>query len=175
MGTDEPQPDTGTSDSDDVGREAGVGAPALASPSSPPRRWRRRLLGVGLAVVVLGFVGLVGLNFLGGQVQKILAGHVQFGTAAPNGCDIAQSVTELPAGTAVYWGGYLQDEVAAGTTLVIELAKDGQILSTGNHVTTATATCLASRTAIGPIPAGTYTLRILRGSVEEATGTITIR
>jgi len=68
-----------------------------------------------------GFAGYVGRSFLGGQVQKVLAGHVQFGTTAPNGCDIAQSATEFSAGTTLYWGAYLLTVAPPGTTLLIEV------------------------------------------------------
>jgi hypothetical protein len=171
----EPQPLADRSVSEDVGVAPPAGPPVEESTPPPPPRWRRRLLLVALAVVVLGFVGYVGLSFLGGQVQKVLAGRVQFGTTAPNGCDIAQSATEFPAGTTLYWGAYLLNEAPAGTTLVIEESKDGQVVGTTEYVPTDAANCLATKNATAPLPAGTYTVRILRGVTEEATGTLTVR
>jgi hypothetical protein len=171
----EPQPLEDRSVSEDVGVALPAGPPVEESTPAPPRRWRRRLLVLGLAVVIVGFVGYVGLSFLGGQVQKVLAGQIQFGTTAPNGCDIAQSATEFPAGTTLYWAAYLRNEAPAGTTLVIEESRGGHVVGTTDYVTSVTATCLATTSATPALAAGIYTVRILRGSTEEATGTIAVR
>jgi hypothetical protein len=149
--------------------------PVLWEAPPPPRRWGRRLLIVGLAVVVLAFVGYGGLIFLGGQVEKVLAGQVEFGTGAPSGCAVAGSATEFPVGTALYWGAYLRNEAPAGTTLVIEESKDGQVVGRTEYSTKDATNCLATSNATDPLPVGTYSIRILRDSNEEASGTITIR
>jgi len=58
---------------------------------------------------------------------------------------------------------------------VIEESKDGQVVGSTEYVTSDTTSCLATTTATAPLAAGTYLVRILRDSAEEASGTVTLR
>ncbi len=131
------------------------------------------VIGVALLAVLVG--AIVGLIFLGSQVQAVLGGQVQFGTAQPTGCNIANAATEFPAGTGLYWVAYFKEAIPAGTPLVIELTKDGQSAGSQDYVTSATESCLTTSAATSPLDAGAYTLQILRGSTVEASGVVTLK
>lgn len=156
-----PQPD------DDTGGPGGDGAPVWSGPAPveaqtadpagatgwaeppPARRSRGLWVLVGFVVVILILViGCAGLVFVGGQVQKILAGTVEFGASEATGCGVGQRGASFPAGTSVHVAGHLTRTVQSGEVVTITISKDGAVLSSGSQAATASGDCM-----IGALPA----------------------
>ncbi|MFL5714830.1 MAG: hypothetical protein ACJ769_09230, partial [Chloroflexota bacterium] len=77
--------------------------------------WRNCCLIVAVltaAFSVLAVVALVGLIFLGSQVQSILAGTIQYGTGG-TGCSVTGTATTFPSSVAIRSVAYLEHEVPA--------------------------------------------------------------
>jgi hypothetical protein len=145
-------------------------------PASPSRRRTRGLpLTVALIAVLVGVVGVAATMRLSGQGQTTLAGQVEFGTTAAQGCDMAGSSTSFPASSSVFWSAHFREIVPAGTVLLREDTQDGKVILSANEVMTHEGDCLAGTDDSGPLDAGTYTLRLLRGTTEEASGTLTVK
>jgi hypothetical protein len=148
--------------------------PIMETPARGSRRWTRRpLLTAALIVVVV--VGVAAIMRLSGQAQTRLAGQVEFGTTAPQGCDLAGASTSFPAGSSLFWSAHLREIVPAGTVLVREDTQDGKVVLSANEVMTHEGDCIAATNDSGPLDAGTYTLRLLHGTTVEASGTVDVR
>lgn len=143
------------------------------SPSSEtPKRSRTGCaIGAVIGVIALVVVVYVGLVFLGGQVQTLLAGTVQVGTGG-NGCSVTGEATSFPTSTAsIHVVAYLEREAVAGETVAVTLhAPDGSKGTQSLELDSA-ATCVSLDLPLGgALPVGAYTLDYAIGSEVLATG-----
>jgi hypothetical protein len=79
-------------------------------------RWTRGCLVVVIVAATVLIVGFAGLVFIGGQVQSILAGTIEFGTGG-TGCSVTGTSTTFKASSPIHSAAYLQREIRAGETI----------------------------------------------------------
>jgi hypothetical protein len=130
---------------------------------------------VALAVVIMVLaIGCVGLIFIGGQIQKILAGTVEFGTSEAVGCSVGQRAVAFPSGTSVHVAGHLQRKVESGEVVAITISRDGTVLSSGSEATTSAGDCMIGALP-GDAPSGHYRIEYLVGTEVLASGEFDIK
>jgi len=99
------------------------------------------------AVVGVGIVGLilvlsvVGLIFLGGQVQSILKGTMEFGTGGTD-CAVTGRATTFPASTTIHLVAYFEREVPVGETVTQALTSPDGTTDTADQTFTSSASCV---------------------------------
>ncbi len=115
---DEPatEPDRATAPAGEAPPEASSTAWVAPSDGGGGSRRTRGCLIVAIVAAVLLVVGFFGLVFLGGQVESILAGTIEFGTGG-TGCSVTGEGKTFKASSPIHSAAYLQREIRAGETI----------------------------------------------------------
>lgn len=142
----------------------------------------RASAGGGIATFAGGWLATAGpavlvvlvLTFLGSQVQSMLAGTVQFGTAGVD-CEVEERASALPAAGPVHYVATLSRDVGAGETIHFTLRRGAgtEIYSEDLGVDT-TATCVSGTIPPGTLSAGAYVLEFTTGAERLAMGEVTL-
>jgi hypothetical protein len=185
---DAPAPPTGTGGWVAPGSPPGTGGWAPPAPPAgtdgwvaPPAgtgggRYRGCLIGCAIVAGILGVLAvlsIVALIFLGGQIQSIVLGRMQFGTAG-TGCSVTATAESFAPSTSVHFVALLKRPVAAGETItLVETSPEGTT-DREDHRVDGAASCL-----FGDLPAGAagghYTVEIRSGSELLANGGFDVR
>lgn len=158
-------------------------APAPPSAPAPPAwvapassgRGGRCLIGclIGMLLVFVLVVGSVaGLIFLGGQVQKILAGTIQFGTGG-TACSVSGNATFFPATSTIHLAATLKREVPVGETVTMVVTVPDGTNQTEDKTFDTAGQCVYQDIPPG-LPSGHYILELRSGSEVLAHGTFDI-
>ena len=117
---------------DAVSPPPGVGAGGIppAAPEAPtgwvaegPESGRRArgCVIAGAVIVVILFVGFIGLVFLGAQIQSMLAGTIEFGTGGKE-CSVSDRATTFPASATIHYAAHLEREVTVGEKITVTVS-----------------------------------------------------
>ena len=148
------------------------GSVAVPGQDRPPRRVRRLVI-AAIAILILVFVVRVGLTFLGGQVQSILAGTVEFGTGG-SGCAIEGRAAVFPRQGTMHVVAYLRREVKTNEVIrgtITDAAGTSEAIETK---VVDTADCMSIDIPLGSVAAGRYVFEFLVGCESLAKGEIVI-
>jgi hypothetical protein len=164
-----------------------VWTPDRPPPTGGPAGWvtpevgsgggRYRGCAIGCVVVaalvgIFALASVVALVFLGGQIQSILKGSVEFGTGG-TGCSVTARAESFPTSTSLHFVAYLDRQVSAGETItVVQTYPDGPAEPVEQTVDT-TADCLFGDVNSGP-STGRYTIEVRAGAEQLAKGGVDI-
>lgn len=125
-----------------------------------------------VAVLIIGFIGLIGLIFLGGQVAEALKGTIEFGTGGTE-CSVTGEATTFPASATIHLAAHLEREVPAGEVIRLIVLKPDGTTETGDTTYDEAATCLYQDLSPGLQP-GHYALEFRTGSEVLSRGELDI-
>jgi hypothetical protein len=163
-------------------------APAGAPPgtgTTPPPGWtppppssggRTKYLVIAVFVAVVVIAGLVvGL----GQILDNPAGHVYFSKSAydqgSNTCKFDSPVTTISTSDSIYLVAAFNDTLQPQDQYTLEVFLDGVSKGTTNATADTKFNCYIEKTAMGPLPAGTYKFTFKHNDKIEAEGTLTVK
>lgn len=124
------------------------------------------------AMAALAVIAIFALIFLGGQVQSLLKGTVEFGTGG-TGCSVTGRATTFPASTTIHVAAYLEREASAGESITLAATGPDGTTETRDQTMTESATCLAFDLPSG-LPAGHYVIELRSGSETLSKGAFDI-
>jgi hypothetical protein len=132
-------------------------------------------VGCSIAGVVLVFflVGVVALNFLGGQIEKILAGTVEFGSGG-TGCSVTGGATTFRVGQSIHTAAHLTREVPAGEAVTVQLVANGSVVESNAQSFPTAGSCVSIDLTTSGVPPGTYRLEYLSGTETLSSGSFTL-
>jgi hypothetical protein len=144
------------------------GRAAVPGQDRPPRSIRRLVI-AAIAILILLFVVRVGLTFLGGQVQSILAGTVEFGTGG-SGCAVEGRVAVFPRHGTMHVVGNLRREVKANEVIRGTITDAAGTSETIETKVVETANCVSIYIPLDRVPSGRYVFEFFVGSESLAKG-----
>jgi hypothetical protein len=148
--------------------------PAIPGWAPQPARSRRTTGCVVAAAIVVAvlFIGYIGLVFLGGQVESILRGTVEFGTGGSE-CSLTETGTSFATDETIHLAAHFERTTAAGETVTLIVTDQDGTTETNEQTFDAPSDCLFMD--LGPgIPPGHYALEFRAGTELLASGELDI-
>ena len=147
--------------------------PAWAPPPTKSGgRGKFVIIAVVAALIVIGGLVIVA-NLRSG------AGTVYFSkTAYDQGsdtCKFSSPVTTLSTTDSVYMIASFNDTLQPQDTYTLEVSENGAPPNTTNATADTKFNCYVEKTALGPLPAGTYKFTFKHNDKVEAEGTLTVK
>jgi hypothetical protein len=131
------------------------------------RRTRGCLI-VAIVAAVLLVVGYFGLVFLGGQVESVLAGTIEFGTGG-TGCSVTGGATTFPTSSAFHSVAYFERDTRPGETITTTVTYPNGTKESQDQTFDETGKCIAQDVPPGLAP-GHYGLEYRSGTEVLAKG-----
>ncbi len=122
-----------------------------------------------MALPVLAIALLI---FLGGQVQNILGGTMEFGTGG-TGCAVTGEATSFPSSTSIRLVAFLERDVVDGETITTAVTYPNGTTETSNDVWEEGGRCVSETLPPGLAP-GRYVIEYRAGTTVLSRGELTI-
>ena len=171
--TTDPAPEPAPLPPSDAASPTPPAVPGWVAPDGGARSGRRT--GCVVAVVVLAgvvFFSFIGLVFLGGQVQNLLKGTVQFGTGGSE-CSLTQTGTTFASTDTIHLAAHFERTVAAGETVTMVVSYEDGTSETSDETFDEPTDCLFMD--LGPgVPAGRDPVEVRAGTEVLARGELDI-
>jgi len=129
----------------------------------------------GLATIVaawaLVLAPIVTLEFLGEQVQDLLAGTIEFGHGG-SGCVVSDAATTFAQGEVVHLTAHLTRTVQPGEVIVEKITSPDGTPESSSHAVATNADCLSQD--LTPRELGSYRVEITTGAERLAAGSFVV-